>query len=198
MSVWRSIRHTWYEIEDQLKSLRIKELVNSNPKFVIGLSIASGVLFLLIVIISLLASRPAATWEREKAWFFDLNTQQLFVAGSDDVPPIDAPSGALTDGQPAGVRAYVFSYVNDPKVSERFIGYLEKFTPEGQKMISTIRKSKSNVTRDMVRQLNRNRLIRRPSDTNWFPADSNDARFIIEQVARVNQPGQMPRDCLPK
>ncbi len=195
---WRSVRYKWYEIEEHLKRVRFKEWINSNPKTVIGLSIASGVLFLLIVITSLLPPGTVAVRVRDKAWFYDLNTHQLFVAGSGDVPPINAPSGALADGQPAGVRAYVFSYVNDPKESERFIGYLEKFTPEGQKMISTIRKSKSNVTRDVMRQLNRNRFVRRPSDTVWFPADSNDGRLLLEQFSRANESGLLPRDCLPK
>lgn len=198
MWVWRSIQYKWYAIEERLKSSPIRNQINGNPKFVIGLSAASSVLLLLIVITSLTASGPGVTREREKAWFYDLNTQQLFAAAGDDVPPIDAPSGALTDGQPAGVRAYVFSRVSEPNESERFIGYLEMFTPEGKEMISTIRKSGTKVTSDVIRQLNRNRLLRRPSDTNWFPADSNDGRVVLEQFSTTDGSKQTLFDCSPE
>ena len=198
MLIWRSIRHAYYNMEERLLRLRFRDLINGNPKIVIGLSVASGVLFLLIVAVLsiphnlLIASKP------KKVWFYDLNTKKLFVANGDNIPPIDAPSGKLADGRPAGVRAYVFSYVDDPKESECFIGYLEKFTPEGEQMIASILKSKSKVTSQMARQLNKNRFVRRVADNDWYSADSQEGRLVLEQLFHANESGQTPLTYQPK
>lgn len=191
-------RYIWYDIEERWDRLGLRKWINDNPKIIIGISIATGVLFLLIVITSLIPHNPPIISDSQKTWFYDLNTKKLFVVDGDSIPPIDAPSGQLADGQPAGVKAYVFSYLKDPKESERFIGYLEKFTPEGKKMISSIRKSESNVTSQMVHQLNSNRFVRRPADSDWVAADSDEGRFILGQVSRVNESGQAPHYCSPK
>ncbi len=195
MPNWRYIR---YDIEERWDRLGLRKWINNNPKIVIGISVIAGIVFLLIVITSLIPYKPPITSESQKNWYYDLNTETLFVVDGTKIPPIDAPSGKLPDGQPAGVRAYVFSYSRNPNESERFIGYLEKFTPEGKKMIVSIRKSKSNVTGGMVRRLNSNRFVCRPSDKCWYLADSKEGVAILEQVSRSNKHGQSPNYCQPE
>lgn len=55
-----------------------------------------------------------------KTWFYDLNTQQLFAAPGDSVPPIDAASGPLPDGNPAGVQAIVLESGGEKEVALLF------------------------------------------------------------------------------
>lgn len=55
-------------------------------------------------------------------WFFDLNTGELFIARSDQLPPIDV----LTGPEP-GVRARVFSCGTCDDPNTHFIGWLEKY-----------------------------------------------------------------------
>lgn len=68
-------------------------------------------------------SRPL----RRPIYFYDLGTGSLFVAPNTEVPPITAPSGKM------GVRAYVYSCGDCGDEAQRFIGYLETYTPEAQR-----------------------------------------------------------------
>jgi hypothetical protein len=190
-------KYIWWDIEERWERLGLRSWVNNNPKIILGISIVTVIIFLLIVIAQCMPYNPPAIPRTHKAWFYDLNTNKLFVADSDNIPPIDAPSGKLPDGQPAGVKAYVFSYIREPNESERFIGYLEKYTPQGKKIISLFRKSKNNVTKDMVLELNKNRFVCKPSKQ-WFLADSNEGRVILKQVSRINEKGQIPNYYSPK
>jgi hypothetical protein len=107
------------------------------------------VLILLTTVIGLLSSGEAPkVKEYKKGWFYDLNTGKLFVAKSKLIPPIEAPSGPLENGKPAGVKAYVFSYKYEPNESERFIGFLETFTPESNQFryVRGRKRSRTNQT----------------------------------------------------
>jgi len=187
-----------YKLLEKWERLALGKWINKNPKIVIGISIASVSIFLLIVIAQLMPYRPPAIPQTYKAWFYDLNTGKLFTAESREIPPIDAPSGKLPDGQLAGVKAYVLSYLREPNESERFIGYLEKYTPQGKEIIDSFRKSQKNVTNESVQRLNKNRFVRRLDDDHWFLANSNEGRVILEQVSRINEMGQIPHYCPPK
>lgn len=60
-------------------------------------------------------------------YYYDLGTDQLFVAPPADVTPIDAPSG-----KDNGVRAYVFACGDCS--GQTFIGWLERTAPAARKM----------------------------------------------------------------
>ena len=191
-------KYIWYDIEERWERLGLRKWINNNPKVIIGISIASMLIFLLIVISQLMPYKPPILSQPPKAWFYDLNTNKLFTAEGDKIPPIDAPSGPLPDEQPAGAKARVFSYVRDPNESERFIGYLEKYTPQGKEIIFSFRKSGNKVTKEMVLQLNRNRFIRKVDDDRWFLADSNEGRVILRSILFPNEKGLQPYYCPPK
>ena len=59
-------------------------------------------------------------------WYYDLNNGRLFTGKATDIAPIDAPSGPLPGGAPAGVKAYVFSYGDCDDESQRFVAWLER------------------------------------------------------------------------
>jgi hypothetical protein len=194
-------KYIWWNIEDRWERLGLKNIrncANNNPKIVIGICIGAVLLLLLIVIAQLMPYRSPITLPPHKVWFYDLNTNELFVADGDKIPPIKAPSDKLVDGEPAGVKAHVLSYIRDPNESERFIGYLEKYTPEGKKLLSTVKKSGTGVTKEMIQELNKNRFVRTADDNRWFLADSDRGRAILEQVFRTNEKGERPHACIPK
>jgi hypothetical protein len=191
-------KYIWWDIKDRWERLGLRNRINSNPKIVLGIGIGSVLIFLLIVTAQLVPYRSSITRQPRKAWFYDLNTNKLFVADGDKVPPIEAPSGKLPDGQPAGVKAHVLSYLQDPNESERFIGCLEKYTPEGEKILSLFKKAGTNVTKELIQQLNKNRFVRTAADDRWFLVDSDEGRIILERVLRTNENGQIPRACTPK
>ena len=72
-----------------------------DPKVIIDLSITFSVLFLLILDYIVADLQIHNHSETQKNIVYDHSIQQLFVASSDNVPPINAPSGTLTNKQSA-------------------------------------------------------------------------------------------------
>ena len=134
-----------YEIREKLERLRdrwehlaVRKWANDNPKLVVGFTSAS-VLILLVVVIWLAWPEGAVPIvEYDKEWFYDLNTNELFSAKKGLTPPIEAPSGPLSNGAPAGVRAYVLTYMSEPNESERFIAFLETTDPQSRNASSPV------------------------------------------------------------
>jgi hypothetical protein len=167
-----------YAIEDWWRNLPARRWVNSNPKIAIRLSCASFAVLLVVVI---WVCWPSCEVKKELppnlAWFYDLNTGKLFVAGIDETPPIAAPSGSLPDGGLAGVRAFVLSYVKEPNESERFIGFLQTAQAGSDKPVI---------------------LVRTVNDANWIALASLKGRSIVQNSFKPNQMGRMPHVCSPK
>jgi len=138
--------------------------------------------------------KPIRLEDYKKAWFYDLNTGKLFVARSDQIPPIQAPSGPLPNGEPAGVKAYVLSYVYDPNEFERFIGFLETTDPRVRSdSPSTVG---ANAGRD--EQWGKGKLICKVKYKKWVPANSRQGRAILEEAFIPNENGERPYYCEPK
>lgn len=187
---WRDLIH---EIKEIWRLLPIRRWINSNPKTIIRITVVS-IFLLLIVIISLLMPEDTVTvQDYKKAWFYDLNTGRLFIARSDAVPPIKAPSGPLPDGRPAGVRAYVFSYTAEPNKSDTFIGFLEIPDPAAKDNLS----DSTNSEFSSPRQWGKGKLIRRPDDQQWHPADSSEGQAILKEILLANKNGRSAIFCTP-
>ena len=123
-----------------------------------------------------------------------MNTGRLFTAEKGLVPPIDAPSGTLPDGSPAGVRAYVLSYVDDPNEAERFIAFLETSNP--QDVSNGPQKPGPKLTPAM--RWGRGKLLRRLQDKQWVPGDSAYGQAIFSQAFAPNKNGERPSYYPPK
>ncbi len=200
MPDWKYIK---YGIEERWERVAaifapLREWLNCNPRIVVCVTCVCVLIFLVVVIGILIPDKPPKIEEYKKTWFYDLNTGKLFVAKSDLFPPIEAPSGPLPNGKPAGVRAYVFSYSNNPNESNRFIGFLEKLTPQGREYAAAFRESKDNVTPEAIRQWNKGRLIRRPQDQQWFSAETSQAKAIMNEAYLPNENGESPVYCSPQ
>jgi hypothetical protein len=190
------IREKWEGVVAKLLGAR-GWLNRQNPKIIISIAVVT-VLILLTTVIGLLSSDDAPkVKEYKKGWFYDLNTGKLFVAKSKLIPPIKAPSGPLENGKPAGVKAYVFSYKSEPNESERFIGFLEVFTPEARRN-QTSAKSMDDSAAELIKQWGDGRLIRRVEDDQWYTANSNEGRAIIENAFNPNENGERARYCPPE
>ncbi len=191
------IREKWEGVVAKLLGAR-RWINRQNPKIIISITVVT-VLVLLTTVIGLLSSGEAPkVKEYKKGWFYDLNTSKLFVAKSKLTPPIEAPSGPLENGKPAGVKAYVFSYKYEPNESERFIGFLEVFTSEAKRNQTTSAKSRGDSAAELIKQWGEGRLIRRVEDEQWFAANSNEGRAIIENAFSPNENGERARYCPPE
>ena len=152
-------------------------------------------LVLLVIVISLLSpAHSSKTKPFKKAWFYDLNTGGLFTARYDKAPPVKAPSGPLPNAQPAGVKAYVLTYVDEPNESQLFIAFLETADPNAGKPEAP--DTKPSIDKNAL--LIEGKLIRTIEDANWVPANSKKGRLIIKKAFRPDKNGRYPRYWLPE
>lgn len=134
-------------------------------------------------VLTLRAVMPAKT-TIARAWFYDMNTQQLFAGDPFLLPPIKAPSGAIQKETPAtshldglaGVRAYVFA-CGDPSVeANRKIGWLESFTPDFKAKYPDYGSLSDLAPSDFKGS----RLVQLPGDTKWLDLQSKEAEAIVK------------------
>lgn len=177
-----------YEIKERWERLAIREWLSRSPKLVIGVSTVSFVVLVGVLIWLSLLEKVVVVENYEKDWYYDLKHRRLFVERKGQIPPIEAPSGPLANGEPAGVRAYVFTYNNDPNTTEMFIGFLETTDPTVDK--SSLGSVDLRVSGAEI--LGKGRLIRRVKDAKWVPANSEEGRVILKETFRQNEAGEIP------
>jgi hypothetical protein len=190
---WKYFR---YDIEERwkrltAKPLALREWINDNPRIMIGITAVCMVVFLGILMGQLMPPKAPKIQKNKRGWFYDLNTGELFTAKSDLVPPLEAPSGPLPNGRPAGVKAYVFSYADEPNESDYFIGFLEIPDPQAQEDTPD---SAMSATPG-ARQWGKGKLIRRVEDKQWVRGDSGQGRAILREVYLPNEKGLQPYYC---
>ena len=132
------------------------------------------------------------------AWFYDLGTGQLFRAKGNLLPPIDAPSGPLPNGESAGVRAKVFAFGDCADPSNRFIGWLEKLNPEVKYSIvhegigTWYDYSPTDIA--YVDGL----LVRSVNGEYWYKATSDAGRKLFQVPREKCPPGVVLHSCFPQ
>ena len=185
-----------YEIADYLvrtaewwKGWGVRKWVNANPRIVIICAAATTVLLAGVMFAITRKEDIAKPEDYPKAYYYDLNTGALFVDKKDLDTPTHAPSGKLANGQLAGVKAYVFSYDQNPDESERFIGFLEV------RDVNNI----GGTSGDSKAKWGEGKLIKRVGDKRWVAANSKEGRKIFDSVVyKTNKNGEMPIPCVPK
>ncbi len=177
-----------YEIKEWWERLAIREWLSRSPKLVIGVSVVSVVGLMVFGTWLTLPKKVVEVENYEMDWFYDLKHRRLFVARKGQIPPIEAPSGPLANGEPAGVRAYVFTYSNEPNTTDTFIGFLETTDPNVDK--SSIGPMDLRVSGAEI--WGKGRLIRRVKDEKWVPANSEEGRAVLKETFRQNEAGEIP------
>lgn len=187
------IRPLWERLTAKVKGVR-NWLNQQNPRIIIGITCASVLVFLLVVILQSGQQKVPELEESKKSWYYDLNTGKLFVAKIDLVVPIEAPSGPLPNGSPAGVRTYVFAYGYKANESERFIGFLERPDPNAEQHGS----KSATISTYSAESWGRGKLIRRVDDEQWVPADSAEGIDILKEVLLPNESGERAQYLAPE
>lgn len=145
---------------------------------------------------------PTTPWAN--AWFYDLNTKQLFVAKQTNLPPVDSPTGQTAEQTPAGVWAYVYTCTtcDDPK--NQFIAWIEKLTPQAKSelhaMISSMKHGYGEINPFETLNLwdQNGRLIastERP--TLWYPSTSEEGETLRTDSLKRCGDGIEPKACPP-
>ena len=180
---WKYLK---YDLEYRWQNFKLKQWLENNPIIVISAASIS-VLILLIVMLCLVWPSPSLKYESPtKAWYYDLNTGKLFADKANLLLPIDAPSGQLSDGSPAGVLAFVYTYDNRGSKSEsQFIAFL------------AIDDFNSNVNHAQAKNWLDGKLIKTVESKRWVPVNSTEGRKIINDKLGPDSNGKLPRFLLP-
>jgi len=183
-----------YEIKGWLERLAIRDWLSRSPILIISLSVLLVVGVIAFLVFLTLPEKVEQVDTSEKEWFYDLKHRRLFIVKKGPLPPIEAPSGPLANGEPGGVRAYVFTYSNDPNTTDTFIGFLETTDPNVDK--SSIGPMDLRIRGAEV--FTKGRLIRRVKDKEWVEANSEEGRVILKEVFSQNESGKIPQYIPPK
>lgn len=152
----------------------------------------------LMIVMNIGADAPRGISGR--AYYYDLNTGELFVAEAGLAPPIDAPSGPLrgTDNHKAGVRAYVFTCGEDSK-QDRYVAWIETY-PRGSTPPAA--SDQSATAHPLMRQNNGVLPVvarpnpESPADVRWIGPDTPQGIDIIRNHAAACG-GMAPIPCVP-
>ena len=170
-------------------AIKLREWINEHS----GLVVSATVLVLVVVAIfvGLRSFRGPQAFEEYDLWCIDLHTNKLFAARSTDIPPFDAPSGELLeDGEPAGVRAYVYTCGEcegdlagkTPEEVEElglFVAYYEKYAPDlKERMLERQRVQEETGRPGPEFRMVVGRLLRLPDQEQWHDAATVFGREI--------------------
>lgn len=133
-----------------------------------------------------------------KVFYYDLSSGKVFAGPSDALPPIETPSRAKINGQPAGVRAHVLSCgdCNDPK--QRYVGYLETYTEERkQAMLDPMSSFKNRSGKPMG--ADEGHLVARGNlEGGWAEASSAEGMKVVSESRKgCKDPNAWPLECIP-
>jgi len=179
------IRHKIEGLRNTYERLQLRDKINEHPKTAAAIGMISLLLLISVASRAMRTEPGHQPRESKNAWYYDLNTGKLFVASSKHTGPIVAPSGPLPDGERAGYRAHVYSYLRDPNESERFVAFLEK--PDPNVDPKTLSRDRNDFE-----AWARGRLIRRVGGDRWVSPTSQRGQQIIQELTHPNVYGQTP------
>jgi hypothetical protein len=156
----------------------------------LGSASAALLVALALVLRTLVSSGEDTSRLIEHEWFFDLERKTLFKAPRDSLPPLDPPSGAVINGQPAGVKAYVYACGEGcDDEAKRFVGYLETYTPAARSTMRTPAPD-ANV-------LYQGHLVADAQQLQWHLASSPDGQRV-QSSSELRCKGLQPaKPCYP-
>lgn len=144
---------------------------------------------------------PSSGPQNLPVYYYDLSNGELFSGPSNQLPPIETPSKGTIGGQPAGVRAHVLSCGECSNPKDRYIAYLESFTPEGKKaMLEPViptDPSKGPPMTPMEREVGH--IFARPNqEGGWVSATTEEGmKIMTEARSPCPDPNRFPHECLP-
>ncbi|MCX5661040.1 MAG: hypothetical protein NTW19_15230 [Planctomycetota bacterium] len=180
----------------------MKELLQKHPWIVPAL--AAVILLFAAWGILRTANPPVKVELWPKAYYYDLKAGTTFVSTIDRVPPVPTPGGDLPDGQPVGVWAAVFSCGSCDDAPSRFVGWLEKFTPETQKQLAALIEPRKEGFKDFNPYETRNLwdtkghvMATKDALDRWVPMEDPEAEEIQLEVAKHCAAPAKPTRCSP-
>lgn len=129
----------------------------------------------------------------EKAFYYDLSEQKLFVARRGLIPPIQG----VNDAVPDGVRAVVISTNAQPANRATWkIAYLEMYSPELKQQMEAAKSAGTSPAMGRT-AAQAHRLVKRVADQDWVTLVSPEGERIVSEWATPGADGMSPVVCSP-
>jgi len=177
----------------------IRKALDEHPTIVTIVAVL--VLFGALAAIIVNLRGPSSGQRITELWYYDLNTGALFEAEAQATPPIAAPSDdpGIAPANGSGVRAHVFSCGSCDDADERFIAYLERYTPEAREQI--VRMKANPDSPEMMEMYPpdamESQLIAEPDTLEWVPMMSEAGTRIQQRIMDQCREDESPRPCFP-
>ena len=129
----------------------------------------------------------------EKAFFFDLSEQRLFVADRGLIPPVRGVNDAVEDG----VRAVVVSTNGQPQTKSTWrIAYLETYSPVLKQQMDAARAAGTSPQMGRA-SAQAHRLVKRPTDREWVSLATAEGERIVSEWTTWGSGDTAPVVCSP-
>ncbi|HTH47166.1 MAG TPA: hypothetical protein VMB21_06620, partial [Candidatus Limnocylindria bacterium] len=129
----------------------------------------------------------------EKAFYYDLSEQKLFVAERGRIPPIRGINDATEDG----VRAVVISRSGKPEdQASREIAYLETCSPELKQQMEAAKATGTSPAMGRT-AAQAHRLVKRVKDAEWVSLATPEGERIVAEWTLGAPDGSTPVVCSP-
>lgn len=179
--------------------MSLREHLNSNP--VIATSVTVGALVLAVLVLLWQLGEPAAG---EGEYYYDPQTEALFIAPFDSHAPVSTPSGGDD-----GLRARVFGCGQCPgnlegmtleevEAAGATIGWLERYSEQARQILEQYDELPDDEEElERVEQAEEEGAEVRPvgADT-WYPVDSPAGDALFDRIAQ-RCAGAVPMECYP-
>ncbi len=170
---------------------KLRTILDENPTV--------AIIGTVVVLVASLAAIAYTVWPQPAiqpvdVYFYDVDANQLFTASNNDLPPIKAPSGGM------GVRAYVFACNDCDDPDDRFVAWLEMYTPEYKQALRNPRPVTPESDEPMIELgsvMEQGQLVRAPESPGWVSHASQQGLAVMEKVQEQCEGGSPPNNCFP-
>jgi hypothetical protein len=156
-------------------ALGIRQTLNENPGITTGLTAGIIVIALGIIIWQTVATNSVPT-SVVQAFYSDDDGATFFVDSNSHIAPFDH------HGKQA-VRAMVFTCDGN---KTKFVGYLQRYSPEYKAKLEAMRKSKDKNLELMQQAAESGIEVAAPHSSKWMNRNSPEARKMIDSVRCPN------------
>lgn len=167
-----------------------------------GMATAIAVVVLVVALALVFLRGGGDVGAGSAAYYYDLNTNELFVSRQAGYAPFPTASGPAPDGEPAGVTAMVYGCSEEdctnPTVEH--IAYLLKYTPRGLELadeMDTLGPEDVERRTQLDIEILMNQVARLPGETEWVPITHPKITGIVQEIRRGRCRGSMPVLCSP-
>jgi len=167
---------------------KLRDFLNNNSAVVTILTVALLIVALGAIVLQLRPGRAGG--QVVDVYYYDLDSGQIFTASSREVPPIETSTGPFN-----GVRAYVFACSDCGDESDRFVGWLEMYSPDAKALLTRSAEA-GPPGPEAFESWEQGHLIRDPNAEEWVLANSQGGFAVMESV-REQCPDGRPRPCFP-